>query len=140
MESSPATMTGMTADHRRTERVAAVAAPVGMAAYGVFRWIDGRDGDRGGSGFAWDAGHLCFLVAMLAFGVFAVAAAARLRSRLAAAAAVAAGLGVTAFTWVIIGDLSPAFDDAVPVPDPVMAAGPILLLAGLLPLFALVAR
>lgn len=129
----------MTPDHRLAERIAAVTAPAGMAAYGVFRWIDGRDGDHG-PGWAWDVGHVCFLVAMLAFGVFAVAAAVRLRSRTATAAAVAAGVGVAAFTWVIVGDLSPTFDDAVPVPDPVMAAGPILLLAGLLPLFTLVAR
>ncbi|WP_189492044.1 hypothetical protein [Streptomyces antnestii] len=42
-----------------------VYAPVLFGAYGVIRTLDGLDGTRG-PGFAWTAGHLCF-VAGLAF-------------------------------------------------------------------------
>ncbi|MGW6707278.1 hypothetical protein ACWGDE_20630 [Streptomyces sp. NPDC054956] len=47
-------------------RTAFIAAPVLMGTYGVVRIIDGLDGSRG-PGFAWSAGHLCFLAALVFF-------------------------------------------------------------------------
>jgi uncharacterized membrane protein len=43
-----------------------VYAPVLFGAYGVIRILDGLDGTRG-PGFAWTAGHLCFLVGLFYF-------------------------------------------------------------------------
>lgn len=123
----------------QVERLAAVAAPAGLLVYAGFRFADGLDG-RYGPGFAWSVGHVFFLVAMISFAAFAVAAGRRIGGPLPIGAATAVVAGVTAFAWVIAGDLFPAFADAVPVPDPVTIAGPLLLLAGLLPLFVLVAR
>jgi hypothetical protein len=97
------------------------------------RWIDGRDGTYG-NGLAWDLGHTAFLVAFLLFGVLAVGLRSVRPNALATAAVVATLLGVAAFEWVIIGDLFPAFDDAVPVPDPVTLAGPLMFQVGLLTL------
>jgi hypothetical protein len=45
-----------------------IAAPVLVLVYGVFRIFDGFDGERG-PGFAWTAGHLAFLGALVAFVV-----------------------------------------------------------------------
>lgn len=72
--------------------------------------------------------------------MFAVAAARRFEGRLSTIAASAVALGVAAFTWVIAGDLVPAIDNAVEVPDAVTMAGPLLLLAGLVPLLVLAGR
>jgi hypothetical protein len=124
---------------RHTESIAALVAPVGLFTYGVLRFVDGLDGDHG-PGWAWTVGHLFFLAAMASFALFAAAAAARMRRSLATACAAAVAVGVAAFCWVILGDLFPAFDDAVQVPDAMMTAGPLLLVIGLLPLIAMVAR
>jgi len=119
-----------------------VTAPLLLLAYGVCRWIDGWDGDRGG-GPAWNIGHVCFLLSVLLFAGLAAGLAAGLRRRaadrngLAIGAVVAVVAGAACFVWVIIGDLSDAFRDAAPLPDPLKAIGPPLFTAGLLVLLAL---
>ena len=92
-----------------TVRRAAILAPGLMLVYGVFRFLDGLDGDRG-NGFAWDAGHVAFFLAMVLFGVLAVAvrpllpAGARRPGTVVTGATLA---GIGCFLWVIAGDLSP---------------------------------
>jgi hypothetical protein len=113
-------------------RSAAVAAPFLLLTYGVLRLIDGRDGDQG-SGFWWNTGHLAFLLGMLVFAALAVGLRSLAPDRVADVATVTVLVGTVAFVWVILGDLFPRFDDAVPVPDLVMS-GPILFQVGLLAL------
>ncbi|GGQ24751.1 hypothetical protein [Streptosporangium pseudovulgare] len=47
-------------------RVAFVAAPLFVFAYGVLRLLDGLDGSRG-PGLAWTSGHLAFIAALALF-------------------------------------------------------------------------
>ncbi|MEV7907672.1 hypothetical protein [Streptomyces anulatus] len=47
-------------------RVAFVAAPLLILAYGVIRILDGLDGSRG-PGLAWTTGHLAFVAALILF-------------------------------------------------------------------------
>lgn len=47
-------------------RFSLVAAPLLVLAYGVLRLLDGLDGSRG-PGFAWTAGHLAFMTALVLF-------------------------------------------------------------------------
>jgi hypothetical protein len=54
-----------------TLRFSFIAAPMLSLAYGVARFLDGLDGERG-PGLAWTVGHLAFLAALVCFGkVFA---------------------------------------------------------------------
>jgi hypothetical protein len=110
-------------------RYAAVAAPALMLIYGHFRWADGLDGDRG-NGWAWDVGHVAFLLAMLHFGVL-VAGLARWaptpRPLMRAAVAVAL-VGIACFVWVIVDDLI----DALPTPSAILIGGPALFQLGAL--------
>ncbi|RLP98310.1 hypothetical protein EAD98_04795 [Micromonospora sp. CV4] len=129
----------------RLVRAAAVGAPVLLMLYGILRIIDGLDGDHG-PGWAWDLGHALFLVAFVLFAslivgmrrLLASAGVAGSRStglRVLLDAATAAGLvGAGAFLWVILGDLFPRLGDAAALPDPAMAAGPLLFQFGLLTL------
>ncbi|BAL88651.1 hypothetical protein AMIS_34310 [Actinoplanes missouriensis 431] len=120
-------------------RRTAVAAPALMFGYGVLRFLDGRDGDRG-NGIAWDAGHVAFFAAMVLFGVLAVAlrpiapAWARRTGTVAAALAL---FGAGCFLWVIAGDLSPAFREAAPLPDVLETGGSALFPLGMLMLLGL---
>ncbi|MFI7633243.1 hypothetical protein [Nonomuraea sp. NPDC049400] len=51
-------------------RIAFIAAPVLVFAYGVIRILDGLDGSRG-PGLAWTTGHLAFMAALVLFvGIF----------------------------------------------------------------------
>jgi hypothetical protein len=121
------------AAYPRLVQAAAVAGPVLLLTYGVLRLIDGRDGDHG-PGLWWNTGHTAFLLGMLAFAALAVGLRSLAPGRVADVATAAVIAGTVAFVWVILGDLFPRFDDAVPVPDPVMIAGPILFQLGLLTL------
>jgi hypothetical protein len=118
-------------------RPLSIAAPLFLLAYGVLRWVDGRNGQRK-DGLAWDAGHVAFLVSMVLFAVLAVVLAGRAPGanttgrRLAAASAVGAVLGAGCFIWVIIGDLSERFSDRWPLPGPLEIAGPLLFVLGML--------
>ncbi|WP_214413079.1 hypothetical protein [Sphaerisporangium fuscum] len=47
-------------------RIAFIAAPVLVFAYGVIRILDGLDGSRG-PGLAWTTGHLAFMAALVLF-------------------------------------------------------------------------
>jgi hypothetical protein len=47
-------------------RIAFVAAPLFVMAYGVIRLLDGLDGSRG-PGLAWTSGHIAFITAMILF-------------------------------------------------------------------------
>lgn len=49
-----------------TTRLAALAAPLFLLAYGVFRYVDGRDGEHG-PGVAWNIGHASSLAAFVCF-------------------------------------------------------------------------
>ncbi|MER7503347.1 hypothetical protein AB0L05_12695 [Nonomuraea pusilla] len=49
-------------------RIAFVAAPLLVLAYGLLRLVDGLDGSRG-PGPAWTAGHLAFLAALALFAL-----------------------------------------------------------------------
>lgn len=111
-----------------------VAAPLLLLAYGICRWFDGRDGDRG-DGWAWNVGHVCFLLSVLLFTVLAVTLRRVSNHRaVATAALVAVVTGAACFTWVIIGDLFDAFRREWPLPDPLGAIGPSLFTLGMLTL------
>ena len=119
----------------------AVAAPALLLLYGIARWIDGWDGDRG-NGPAWDVGHVAFFVGIALFAVLAVrmrTVVTRLRP-LATAAVAAVVFGAGCFLWVIVGDLFDSFSDRFPLPDPLAAAGPALFGIGMLILLALLSR
>ncbi|MFC7646417.1 hypothetical protein ACFQX6_41970 [Streptosporangium lutulentum] len=47
-------------------RIAFIAAPLLVMAYGVIRILDGLDGSRG-PGLAWTSGHLAFMAALILF-------------------------------------------------------------------------
>ncbi|BBH68708.1 hypothetical protein ACTI_53930 [Actinoplanes sp. OR16] len=120
-------------------RRTAITAPALMFGYGVLRFIDGLDGDRG-NGLAWDAGHVAFFVAMVLFGVLAVAMRPLTPTwaRRTGAVAVAAALfGIGCFLWVIAGDLSDRFREAAPLPDVLESGGSALFPLGMLVLLGL---
>jgi cytochrome bd-type quinol oxidase subunit 2 len=123
-------------------RFCAVTAPALLLAYGILRWIDGLDGHHKGEPF-WSAGHVAFFIAIVLFGMLAVALDRTIRSEsparrhLADAATAAAVFGAACFLWVILGDLSADFRDAAPLPDPLQTAGPALFQIGLLTLLIL---
>ncbi|MBB2946775.1 hypothetical protein FB565_006543 [Actinoplanes lutulentus] len=122
-----------------TVRRAAIAAPALMFGYGVLRFFDGADGDRG-NGLAWDAGHLAFFAAMVVFGVLAVAirpAVPQWAHRVGSVAAATALVGIGCFLWVITGDLSDSFREAAPLPDVLRTGGSALFPLGMLVLLGL---
>lgn len=129
----------------RSLRIAAIAAPALLFLYGVLRLIDGLDGSHG-RGLAWDVGHLLFLGSFAFFGVLLVAlrrsvGPRRRAGRLVADLALAPGLfGAGCFAWVIVGDLLPSFDDAVPLPEVLRMAGPLAFQLGLITLLVLLVR
>ncbi|GAA2562159.1 MULTISPECIES: hypothetical protein [Streptomyces] len=119
-------------------RVCAAAAPVLLLPYGVFRPIDGRDGEHG-PGLARNVGHTLLFVGFVLLGVLIVGLhrlvrGAAGRTRLAAHAAAAAGsFGVGCFPWVILGDPFADLGDAAPLPkalEPVEPVGSLLPPAG----------
>lgn len=129
-------------------RICAVAAPTLLLVYGVLRLIDGLDGETA-PGFAWNLGHTAFLISFVSFGILLVEqrrliqAAVRRHGAhgptaatraIATLATVAGMLGVAAFILVIVGDLAPTFDRAVPLPGPVTLAAPVLFQLGALTL------
>ncbi|GAB3967414.1 hypothetical protein V1634_11385 [Plantactinospora veratri] len=120
-------------------RVSAVAAPVLLLLYGLLRLVDGLDGDHG-PGLAWDIGHTMFFVAFLLLGVVTVSlrgmvpATSPVRRIVTGTATVAGLVGVAAFLWVILGDLSEPIREQAPLPDPLYAAGPLLFQLGVLTL------
>ncbi|GAA0502846.1 hypothetical protein Ade02nite_36660 [Paractinoplanes deccanensis] len=126
----------------------AVVAPLLMLTYGLLRWVDGMDGDRG-NGPAWDVGHTAFFVAMVLFAFLAVQmrrlviarrpALGRAAKAAASIAAAAAVFGVACFLWVITGDLFDAFRERAPLPDPLETAGPAFFGLGIVTLLALLA-
>jgi hypothetical protein len=117
-----------------TTRFSAFAAPILLFAYGALRYIDGLDGQRK-NGLAWDAGHVCFFVAMALFAVLAAGVARTVRTAgrghryVADIALVATILGAAAFLWVITGDLFATFPS---LPDILQAVGPALFQVGTL--------
>ncbi|SNY41386.1 hypothetical protein [Paractinoplanes atraurantiacus] len=129
-------------------RLMAVVAPLLMLCYGLLRWVDGWDGDRG-NGPAWDVGHVAFFAAMVLFAVLAVQmrglvvarrpAPGRAVSTVASTAAGAAVFGVGCFLWVIIGDLFDSFRESVPLPDALETTGPALFGLGVVVLMGLLA-
>ncbi|WIM98680.1 hypothetical protein ACTOB_002287 [Actinoplanes oblitus] len=120
-------------------RRTALLAPVLLLTYGVLRFFDGLDGDRG-NGPLWTVGHLAFFAGMALFAVLAVAVRNTFpagRRRVATIATGASLAGVAAFLWVIAGDLSDGFREAAPLPDALEKAGPMLFPLGVLVLFGL---
>ena len=120
-------------------RAISVAAPLFLLCYGILRWVDGLDGDRGG-GPAWNVGHAAFFIGMVLFAVLAAGlrrAVAPRRRVLATAASAAVVFGVGCFLWVITGDLFRAFHDRFPLPEPLAMAGPALFGLGMLVLLVL---
>lgn len=120
-------------------KVAAVTAPLCLFVYGIFRLVDGMDGDHG-PGLAWDLGHMFFLLAFVLLGVLIVnmrriaSGASRARRVVANAATVVGLAGVTAFLWVILGDLFSELKEHAPLPDLLYEAGPLLFQLGLITL------
>ncbi|MCU7727581.1 hypothetical protein ODJ79_28010 [Actinoplanes sp. KI2] len=120
-------------------RSMAFAAPLFLLAYGVLRWIDGRDGHHHKGSLAWNVGHLAFLASMVTFALLAVALYRRatLGRRTALVAAAVAVFGAGGMIWVIIGDLSRSFAATYPLPDvlqPIVPIGFVLGMIGLLSL------
>lgn len=121
-------------------RPAAVTASLLLLGYGVLRLLEGLDGHRDKSGWAWLTGHTLFLLGIVLFAVVIVELRGLLlvtspRQRALTDVAAGAGLvGAAGFVWVILGDLFPRFADAVPPPDLVLLGGPALFELGLLTL------
>jgi hypothetical protein len=111
-------------------RLLAYAAPALMLAYGVCRWADGLDGDRG-NGPAWTIGHVAFWVAIMLFTILADRLRRALPGALATAATVTTALGALGFLLVITHDLSDAFPNP---PAATQVIGPVLFELGLLTL------
>jgi len=117
-----------------TTRVAALAAPLLMLFYGIARYVDGLDGDRG-NGVAWDVGHAAFFVAFVLFAVLAVRlhrvvpVAARWQRTLRDVALAAALVGAAAFLWVTLTDLVPALETGLP--EAAMIGLPALFVLGM---------
>lgn len=126
----------------RTTRLFAVLVPLFMLLYGVFRLIDGRDGDHG-PGLAWNIGHSFFFAAFLLLGALVVELRSLVhvdtarRAAAAGAAMVAGVFGAGCFLWVITGDLFPRFDDAAPLPEPLELVGPPAFQIGILTLLVM---
>nr|WSW67636.1 hypothetical protein OG461_16250 [Streptomyces sp. NBC_00995] len=126
----------------RTTRLFALLVPLFMFLYGVFRLIDGRDGDHG-PGLAWNIGHSFFFAAFLLLGALVVELRRMVpggtaqRTTAAGAAMVAGVVGAACFLWVILGDLFPRFDDTAPLPEPLELAGPLAFQAGILTLLVM---
>ncbi|WP_393059705.1 hypothetical protein [Streptomyces sp. LN549] len=126
----------------RSTRLFALLVPLFLLLYGVFRLIDGRDGDHG-PGPAWNIGHTFFFAAFLLLGALVVElrsmvpAGTGRRAAAAGAAMVAGVFGAGCFLWVILGDLFPRFDDAAPLPEPLEMAGPLAFQLGILTLLAM---
>ncbi|MEV0155972.1 hypothetical protein AB0H57_19825 [Micromonospora sp. NPDC050686] len=120
-----------------------MTAPLLLLGYGLLRLLDGVDGHRDKGGWAWNVGHVLFLLGILVFAVLLVELRSVLRGRaprrrrLADVATVAGLVGAVAFVWVIVGDLFPRFADAVETPDVVLLGGPLLFELGLLVLLGL---
>jgi hypothetical protein len=120
---------GMTA----STRFAALSGPILLFAYGALRFIDGLDGRRK-NGPAWDAGHVCFFIAIVLFAVLAVGVWRAVRANggahryVADVALVATVLGAVAFLWVITGDLFAGFPS---LPD-TLQMGPVFFQVGTL--------
>ncbi len=121
-----------------TVRRLALVAPAMLFLYGILRFADGLDGDRG-NGPLWTLGHLAFFVSMALFGRLLPALRGMLpRPGRLAIAATATGLaGVLCFLWVIAGDLSAGFREAAPLPAALETVGPMLFPVGTLTLFGL---
>lgn len=121
-------------------------APLLLLAYSLLRLRDGLDGGRG-SGWLWTTGHLLFLGSIVCFALLAVLTPRLLLrvgrplfNTLRVLATVPVLAGAAAFAWVILGDISPAFREAVRVPVLVTALGPPLLVVGLVLMFGQLAR
>ncbi len=125
-------------------RFSALAAPVLLFLYGVFRLVDGLDGDHG-PGLAWNAGHTLFFGAFVLLGVLIVGLLALVPAKtgwtrvLASAATIAGLFGAGCFLWVIAGDLSAAFHDAAPLPETLELVGPLSFQLGMLTLLVMLA-
>ena len=111
-------------------KILTIGGPLFLLAYGLLRLVDGMDGSHG-PGWAWNVGHVFFLVAFLLFGALVW----KLRD-VSAVAAIAALAGSAAFVWVILGDL---FDEMPGLPDLLMIAGPLLFQLGVLALLTILA-
>lgn len=111
-------------------RFPAYAAPALMLAYGVLRWIDGLDGTRH-NGWAWDAGHVAFFIAIVLFAILADGLRRNRPGVLATVATVATAAGALSFLWVITGDL---YDPFPQLPSVLQIAGPAVFELGLLTL------
>ncbi|MEV4352060.1 hypothetical protein AB0J83_47005 [Actinoplanes sp. NPDC049596] len=125
-------------------RLMAVVAPLLMLFYGLARWVDGWDGDRG-NGPAWDLGHSAFFVAMVLFAVLAIqmrrllVVKRRATAVAASVATVGVVFGVGCFLWVITGDLFDSFQESAPLPGALETTGPALFGLGMVVLMALLA-
>ncbi|GAA3672074.1 hypothetical protein GCM10022224_040330 [Nonomuraea antimicrobica] len=127
-------------------RFAYIAAPLLVFAYGVLRIIDGLDGSRG-PGFAWTAGHLAFMAALVLFAqIFWRLRAMAGRDALSTVSAVAGTVGVATLLAqfgidVVVGFLAAdhegmgvLFDSVQSVPGVsivVYSGGPVLFSLGL---------
>lgn len=108
----------------------AYAAPALMLAYGVCRWADGLDGDRG-NGPAWTIGHAAFWVAIVLFTLLADRLRRALPGLLTTAATVITAIGSLFFLLVITHDIVATFYDP---PGVIGILGPLLFELGLLTL------
>ena len=112
-------------------RFAALAAPLCLLTYGLIRYVDGRDGERG-PGAAWNIGHTFMLAALLCFAaVVADRDASVRRSSATTTMAVLGVVGAVAYVRVTLDDLVPHADGFLPLPGALQDTGPLLLMLGL---------
>lgn len=111
-------------------RLLAIVAPALMLVYGVCRWADGLDGDRG-NGWAWDVGHVAFFIAVALFAVLADRLRRELPGMVTAIAEVVTLFGAACMLWVITDDLFEAWPD---LPAILNVTGSTLFSLGLLAL------
>ncbi|WP_412543067.1 hypothetical protein R8Z50_11470 [Longispora sp. K20-0274] len=136
-------------------RFAFVAAPLLTLTYGIARFLDGLDGQRG-SGFFWNFGHLAFLVALAYFAQAFVEIRALLGRSIGATVAAAIGFvgivcagaqfAIDIFLGLAYSDreaMNAAFDHIQGLPG-VQAAvydfGPLLFFVGQITLSVLLAK
>ena len=111
-------------------RLIAVVAPALMLVYGVCRWGDGLDGDRG-NGWAWDIRHVAFYIAVALFAVLADRLRRALPGTVTVVAEAVTLFGAACMLWVITDDLFEAWPD---LPAALNITGSALFEIGLLAL------
>jgi hypothetical protein len=123
-------------------RIAVIGAPLLIFLYGLLRLIDVMFGNQS-HGFLWNLGHILFFIAFVLLSVLTVELRRLVSVKtkpvqiIAYRAMIASLFGIACFLWGILGDLFEYLQNNVPVPKPLMIAGPLLFQIGILVLLVM---